>query len=162
MIQIQVDFAEGWLSGLRRWSRKPVGTKVPRRFKSSTLRQENYMFNISSKNKKEPENLKGVLKRLEKLQKEQEDVIRDLADLKDKNRKNLQKLGIVRFNPFSEIGGEQSFSIALLDAQNDGFVITSQYGRETNRTYAKPVKNGQSSYTLSKEEQEAINKAINA
>jgi len=57
------------------------------------------------------------------------------------------------------LGGDQSFSIALLDKQNSGVVITSLYTRDGNRVYAKPIENGTSEYTLSKEEKEALSRA---
>jgi len=94
-----------------------------------------------------------------KLEVDVEKFSRELADLKQANKKNLQKMGVVRFNPFREAGGDQSFSIVLLDAQNNGFVITSLYGRDANRVYAKPITNGTSSYSLSKEEKGAISRA---
>ncbi len=112
--------------------------------------------------KQEPENIKEVLEYLKRLEKSHAEITRELAELKEDNKKNLQKIGIVRFNPFKETGGDQSFSIALLDADNDGFVITSHYSREANRVYAKPIEKGVSKYQLSTEEKEAINKAINA
>ena len=108
-----------------------------------------------------PENLKEVLKRLRGLEENYENISRELKEFKEKSRKDVQKVGIVRFNPFPEVGGDQSFSIALLDENNNGFVITSHYLRELNRVYAKPVEKGISKYQLSKEEIEAINKAIN-
>ena len=72
----------------------------------------------------------------------------------------ITKIGIVRFNPFKEIGGDQSFSIALLDEQRNGVLITSYYGRELNRIYAKPVQGGVSEHELSVEEKEAVNQAM--
>jgi len=72
----------------------------------------------------------------------------------------ITKIGITRFNPFREIGGDQSFSIALLDEQHNGLVITSYYGRDLNRVYAKAIQNGTSEHELSKEEKEAIVQAI--
>ena len=66
---------------------------------------------------------------------------------------------MVRFNPFSEIGGDQSFSVALLDGNDDGLVITSFYTREGNRVYGKPIKQSVSQYALSKEEIKAIEMA---
>ena len=72
----------------------------------------------------------------------------------------ITKIGIVRFNPFKEIGGDQSFSIALLDEQRNGVLITSYYGRELNRIYAKPIQGGASDHELSVEEKEAVNQAI--
>jgi len=71
----------------------------------------------------------------------------------------FQKTGVIRFNPFKEVGGDQSFSIALLDAKNNGFVITGLYARDGNRIFAKPIENGQSKYLLSGEEKEALKKA---
>ena len=68
-------------------------------------------------------------------------------------------MGVVRYNPFSDTGSDQSFSIALLDSDNNGMVITSLYSRDGNRVYAKPVKNNVSEYSLSNEEKEAIIKA---
>ncbi len=72
----------------------------------------------------------------------------------------LSKVGVIRFNPFSEVGGDQSFAIALLDRDNNGVVISSLYNRENCRFYGKPIVNGHSSYQLSDEEGEAIKRAI--
>ncbi len=119
------------------------------------------MINFFKKNKKEPQNLKEVLSILKKMEGDFEKVSNELADLKQANKKNLQKVGMIRFNPFKEGGGDQSFSVAVLDASNNGFVMTSLYSNSGNRVYAKPIANGVSSYTLSQEEKEAIGKAIN-
>jgi hypothetical protein len=119
------------------------------------------MLKFFKKAKKEPENIKEVLEYLRKLEKNQENIFQELASLKKENLRNFQKIGLVRFNPFKEIGGDQSFSLALLNADNNGFVVTSYYHRETSRVYAKPIEQGQSKYQLSKEEQEAINQATN-
>lgn len=118
------------------------------------------MINFFKKTKKEPQNIKEVLNILKKLEVNVEKTSQELADLKEANKKNLQKIGIIRFNPFREAGGDQSFSIALLDEVNSGFVITSLYGHNMNRVYAKPIEKGASKYQLSKEELAAINKAI--
>lgn len=71
----------------------------------------------------------------------------------------IQKVGIVRYNAFFEMGSDLSFSIALLDNFESGFVITSIYGREHSSVYAKPVKFGRSEYPLSEEETLAIDRA---
>jgi len=71
-----------------------------------------------------------------------------------------QKISIVRFNPFGDTGGDQSFSLAVLDAQNSGYVLTSIHGRQGTRVYVKPVDFGKSKYTLSAEEQQALSQAI--
>ena len=73
--------------------------------------------------------------------------------------KNLRKIGLVRYNPFSDAGGDQSFALALLNEKNDGLIISSLYGREMNRVYAKSIENGASQYQLTDEEKEAIQNA---
>lgn len=73
---------------------------------------------------------------------------------------NVQKVGLIRFNPFSETGGDHSFSLSLLDGKDDGLVITGLHTRERTRLYVKPVKRGKSNYELSKEEKKAILKAV--
>lgn len=73
--------------------------------------------------------------------------------------KCLTKVGVVRFNPFHEVGGDQSFVIALLDQKNNGIVISSLYNRTNCRFYGKPIIAGKSEYSLSDEEIEAISRA---
>lgn len=97
-----------------------------------------------------------------KLEENYENLSQELKEFKEKSRKSLQKMGMVRFSPFNEVGGDQSFSVALLDDNDNGFVITSHFLRESTRVYAKPVERGISKYQLSEEELEAINKAINS
>ena len=70
-----------------------------------------------------------------------------------------QKISIVRFNPFGDTGGDQSFVLAVLDAHNSGYVITSIHGREGTRVYVKPVDDGSSKYPLSEEEKRALAQA---
>lgn len=71
-------------------------------------------------------------------------------------RLSLRRVGIIRYNPFGDTGGDQSFALALLDDQGDGVVISSIFGRSDSRLYAKPVRGGKSKYTLSAEEDQAI------
>ncbi len=117
------------------------------------------MFNFFKKKKAEPKNLKEILAQFKELEKSFEGVAKKLEDLQKESRFFVQKVGIVRFNPFSEVGGDQSFSIALLDGQDSGLVITSLYTREGNRVYGKPIKKSESKYLLSDEEKQAIAQA---
>jgi hypothetical protein len=71
----------------------------------------------------------------------------------------VQKVGIVRYNAFDNVGSDLSFSVALLDNNDDGVVISSLYSRETSSTYAKPVIGGKSRHPLSAEEIKAIDNA---
>lgn len=88
------------------------------------------------------------------------EVFLKIKSLEDVCKITIQKTGVVRFNPFDNMGGNQSFVIALLDGKNNGFVISSLFVKEGNRVYAKSVKDGKSDHLLSKEEIEAIDKAI--
>lgn len=117
------------------------------------------MFNFFKKTKKEPKNLKEILENFKDLEKNFEKLSEEIENLKKENKFSIQKVGMVRFNPFSEVGGNQSFSMALLDGNNTGVVITSLYTREGNRVYGKPIEKGQSTHSLSEEEKEAIDKA---
>ncbi|MDD4784862.1 MAG: DUF4446 family protein [Candidatus Shapirobacteria bacterium] len=74
---------------------------------------------------------------------------------------NNLKIGITRFNPFDDVGGDQSFILTILDKNNSGAIITSLHNRDVTRIYAKPIKNGfGENITLSKEEKSAIVKTI--
>jgi len=83
----------------------------------------------------------------------------ELNKEKEKNNLALRKMGLIRYNPFKESGGDQSFSLALLEENDNGFVLTSIYTNEGVRVFLKPVLRGDSKYQLSEEEQEAIKKA---
>jgi len=73
----------------------------------------------------------------------------------------IEKIKLLRFNPFDDVGGDQSFILVLLNKENSGILITSLHHRSFTRIYAKNIKNGQGdNITLSKEEKSAILKAI--
>jgi hypothetical protein len=72
----------------------------------------------------------------------------------------VQHVGVVRFNPFADKGGDQSFAMAILDDQANGAVISTIHSRVEVRVYAKPVIGGQSTYTLTAEEKDAIARAM--
>lgn len=69
---------------------------------------------------------------------------------------SLSKVVLLRYNPFGDVGSNQSFSLCLLNKNNDGMVISSIHSREGTRVYSKPVKAGESTYNLSKEEERSI------
>jgi uncharacterized protein DUF4446 len=75
-------------------------------------------------------------------------------------QRSIQKVGVIRFNPFADTGGDQSFAIALLDADGNGVVLSSLHGRADTRVFAKQVQAGRSKHALSDEEQDAIRKAL--
>lgn len=81
-------------------------------------------------------------------------------ELKENLEGCIQKFSVVRYRAFDDVGSDLSFSIALLNDRNDGFVITGIYGRNECTTFAKPIENGISKYDLSDEEKTAIKNAI--
>ena len=81
-------------------------------------------------------------------------------ELETLSQQSLQKVGVIRFNPFADTGGDQSFAVALLDAAGNGVVLSSLHGRADTRIFAKPVQAGRSKHALSDEEQDAIRKAL--
>jgi hypothetical protein len=91
--------------------------------------------------------------------------IQELFEISNKihnlSQRSIHKVGIIRFNPFKDIGGDQSFAIALLDGKDSGITISSLHTREGTRIYSKPVTKGESEkYTLTEEEKAAIKAAI--
>jgi len=92
-------------------------------------------------------------------QKTFEEITQRVKVLEEALPKNIRRVGLVRYNPFSNSGGDQSFALALLNDNLDGVVISSLYGREMNRVYAKPVQNGVAGHQLTEEEKQAINDA---
>ncbi len=81
-------------------------------------------------------------------------------ELEALGQRTIQKVGVIRYNPFPDTGGDQSFVIALLDSLGNGVVLSSLHSRTDTRVFAKPVQRGRSRYQLSDEEQDAIKKAL--
>lgn len=79
--------------------------------------------------------------------------------LQEKLKKSIRGLETIRFNPFPDQGGNQSFAIGFLNEEGDGVVISSLYSRERMSVFAKPIKNGKSEYELSNEEKNALERA---
>lgn len=75
-------------------------------------------------------------------------------------RRSIQRVGLVRFNPFEDTGGNQSFALALTDAAGNGFIVSSLHSRTGTRVYAKAVSDGRSDGALSEEEAEALRRAL--
>ena len=111
-------------------------------------------------NKKPPPSSKELLKQVKLLEERIEENSREIKEFKEGIKKAVTNVGIIRFNPFKDVGGDQSFSIALLNGEYNGVVVTSYYGRDFNKVYAKPVQNGTSEYDLTEEEKKAISQSM--
>ncbi|MBI4039892.1 DUF4446 family protein [Candidatus Daviesbacteria bacterium] len=84
-----------------------------------------------------------------------------LESFKAGSRRNFHKMALIKYNPYQDTGGSQSFSLALLDSFGDGVVITSLHSRSGTRVFAKAVKGGgEESIKFSAEEREAVEKAL--
>lgn len=105
--------------------------------------------------------LKKYIDTVEKVQENQEEIENYCSKLDENMNTCMQKIGLVRYSAFKDTGSDLSFTLAILDKYNDGIVLNGIYSREMSNIYAKPVKDGKSTYTLSEEEKEAIEKAIN-
>lgn len=84
-----------------------------------------------------------------------------VTEVQGQGRKHIQKVGLSRFNPYDDTGGDQSFSVALLDDLGSGIVVTSLHARSGTRVFGKEILSGESGkYQLSKEEELVIEKAM--
>ncbi len=83
----------------------------------------------------------------------------EVTRLREQADRCIQRVGLVRFDAFEDVGGEQSYALALLDARDNGVVLSSLYSRTDSRTYAKGLKGGRGTHNLSDEEMRAIREA---
>jgi hypothetical protein len=106
------------------------------------------------------EELKDHAKNLSSLSNGLDSLEQQQTKLQAQQETCVQRMGYVRFNAFEDVGGEQSFALALLDAKNNGVVISNLFSRVDSRVYAKRINGGRSEHTLSGEEREAVDKAV--
>ncbi len=108
------------------------------------------------------EGLHRLLDQVDEVKKLQSDQQFTINRLSQRIAAQCGKVAIIRYNAFGDVGSDLSFSMAILDDAQNGVVITSIFGREESRVYAKPIEAGASTYHLSEEEQAAIKKAMTA
>lgn len=84
----------------------------------------------------------------------------DIRDINKKIQNDYQKLGIIKYDAFNEMGGKLSFALAMLDGNNNGWVINAMHSREGCYTYIKEIVKGESYVELAEEETEALDRAI--
>ena len=123
--------------------------------------KKNYKIFMTGKNAKTLEDT--LIKRLDQV-----DELMVASKANEKNIKALfqnmqltyQKMGLVKYDAFHEMGGKLSFSLAMLDMKNNGFIISAMHTREGCYTYIKEIVDGNSIIVLSEEDQEALNQAM--
>lgn len=108
------------------------------------------------------EDLENFMYKVDRVEKQNAEITNYCRNLEDDLSKCIQKIGIVRYSAFKDTGSDLSFAVALLDEKNNGVVFNGIYSREMSNIYAKPIEKGNSKYTLSKEELESIQNAINS
>ena len=101
------------------------------------------------------------LNSIEDAKQNSEKALKECERLEIKIKDCIQKVAIMRYKAFENVGSDLSFSIAMLDDKNDGVILTGIYGRQESTTYAKPIDKGISRYDLSEEELYVLNEASN-
>ncbi|MDF2877300.1 MAG: hypothetical protein K0S30_396, partial [Clostridia bacterium] len=121
--------------------------------------QKKYEKFMSKDNVDLEELLIQYTKKITTLLQNEKDILSSIKQIEDKQALCLQKVGMIRYKAIANTGADLSFAIALLDKQNDGVVLNGIYSRDGSYTYAKPIKDGKSTYTLSEEEEQALDQA---
>lgn len=108
-------------------------------------------------------NLEEVLvvagKKLNELEETQAKIDKHLITIDERLNKSIRNVETLRFNPFVEAGGNQSFAIAFLNDEGNGVILSSLYARDRMSVFAKPVLKGKSSFELTEEEKKVLDKA---
>lgn len=117
------------------------------------------MRGVNNKNLEELINSK--LEEIDVAMEQSKDALNKCEVIKEEMKGCVNKIAIMRYKAFPDVGSDLSFSIAILDSYNDGVLLTGIYSRQDSTTYAKPVDKGISRYELSEEESYVLNEAIN-
>jgi hypothetical protein len=97
-------------------------------------------------------------KKMIQLENQNESLQKKNSELDKKLKESIRNIEVIRFNPFASQGSNQSFAISLLNEQGDGIILSSLFSRERTSIFAKPVEKYASSYELTKEEREVLDK----
>jgi hypothetical protein len=112
-------------------------------------------------NKNLEEHIVNYLDKIDEANKTSESALEHCTVIEERMKQCVQKVSMIRYKAFEDVGSDLSFSIAILDDNNDGIILTGIYSRNDSTTYAKPVDKGISRYDLSEEELTVLNQAIN-
>ena len=104
--------------------------------------------------------LKQQLSKLEELDSKNQELYAFCKDINQNMKKCIQKVGIIRYSAFKDVGSDLSFAVALLDEENSGIVFNGVYSSEASNIYAKPIIKGESKYRITEEEKQAIQIAM--
>lgn len=125
--------------------------------------KKRYEFFMGANRKRADHNMETMLTEylntVREVEKEVGEIRSDMNEVSGKMDRCIQKVGLVRYNPYEEMGGNLCFAVALLDNNDNGVVFNGLYGKTGSFTYAKPIEAGTSTYVLSAEEMEALDRA---
>jgi len=107
------------------------------------------------------EMLKSYINSVKEIEQKENEIEKYLVSLDNTVDRCFQKIGIYRYNAFKDTGSDLSFTLAILDKENTGIMLNGIYSFEASNIYAKPIEKGKSTYVLSKEEEIALDRAIN-
>lgn len=105
------------------------------------------------------DDLRRFISKVEQVELENKEIQEYANNLNSNMKGCLQKIGMVRYSAFSDVGSDLSFTLAMLDAKDNGVILNGIYSADSSNIYAKPIINGTSTYALSQEEKEALEKA---
>ncbi len=131
------------------------------RFSKLNKRYKNFMEKLGQ-GKNLEEDLETYMYRVDKVERQNAEISNQVETIENNVTNCVQKIGMVRYNAFKDVGSDLSFALALLDENNNGVVLNGIYAREMSNIYAKPIQNGKSTYVVSEEESQAIEKAMNS
>ena len=104
----------------------------------------------------------GLMRRIARLEAKSEETEPRLASFEKIATSSIQKVGFVRFNPFKDTGGDNSFMLVLLNHENTGILLSSLYMRDASRFYAKSIEKGKAKHALSPEENKFLEETLHS
>lgn len=133
---------------------------ISNRSKLKKLKRKYNRFMSLEGEKNLEEILDVIIDRTDSIMSENKEIDNRITNIDKKLVNCIHKVGVIRYNAFENMGSDLSYSIALLDSNDNGIIISGIYSRDSSSTYAKPIINGKSKYMLSEEEVQALNEAI--
>lgn len=137
-----------------------VGVIVFTQWRYFQLQKKYGQFLEGASAKKVEDLIKEYSKNVHDAQNKIDEMAGFVAQMHSNSKFSISKQALIRFNPFGDTGGNQSFVLALLDNNNNGVVLSSVHARTGTRVYAKEIRDGLSKYNLSDEETIALQKAL--
>ncbi|SRR5258708_1607544 len=124
-------------------------------------RSENRQLFPKDANRDIRNRFKEVLEEFAQLLEREQLLNKKIAEARKEGLGAIQKVAVLRYNPYQDTGGDQSFSLVLLDGNSNGVILTSLHSRASTRVYTKSISNAKADLELSKEEQQVLAKALN-